>query len=144
MKKTLKKIVLSGIISLASLTGCGDSENQSVKKQPIYFAAVPSQIRTGLAATKGDFDGDGNLDLVIGSINDRESKLYFLRNKGDGKFDEPKYITSVPSQIRTGLVIESGDFDNDSDLDLIVGSIHETEGRFYSFKNDGVGNFYNQ
>ncbi|HYQ85715.1 MAG TPA: FG-GAP-like repeat-containing protein [Bacteroidota bacterium] len=79
--------------------------------------ATPFTPLAGTAAA-GDYDRDGNIDLLItGSPNDCcdiQSDLY--HNNGDGTF------TFVPMPLMGvwGASCAFGDYDNDGDLDLII------------------------
>ncbi|MBT9147988.1 MAG: Internalin-A [Syntrophomonadaceae bacterium] len=73
----------------------------------------------------GDFDGDGDLDLLEGTFY-RELRLY--ENDGTGKFT----IVELPSSIsvpRYPQFIEAADIDRDGDLDILV--ILETSIKVY-------------
>jgi hypothetical protein len=63
--------------------------------------------------TSGDFDGDGDLDLVAGGS---PSSLALLSNRGDGTFDPATFISVpvVPWQLARG------DLDGDGDVDLVI------------------------
>ncbi|PSQ80554.1 MAG: hypothetical protein BRD40_04335, partial [Bacteroidetes bacterium QS_1_65_9] len=69
----------------------------------------------------GDFDGDGDLDLVVaGQENDSGSRTNFItkifRNDGGGAFtDIDAGLKGVES-----ASVDFGDYDNDGDLDLLV------------------------
>ncbi|TKJ40750.1 hypothetical protein CEE37_07235 [candidate division LCP-89 bacterium B3_LCP] len=68
----------------------------------------------------GDVDGDGDLDLFITSIYpDRRSFLY-LNDLEAETFKDVTYLAGV--RITNGWGCAFSDFDNDGDLDLIVGS----------------------
>ncbi|WP_299457808.1 FG-GAP-like repeat-containing protein [uncultured Microscilla sp.] len=71
-----------------------------------FLASEPSHLDAG------DFDGDGNIDVVVSgsNINGVVTKIY--HNKGDGKFQDT-FITS------TRVVFTWGDYDNDGDLDVL-------------------------
>ena len=82
------------------------------------------------AATAGDVDGDGDLDLCLGGMGDNGTCTLWL-NDGKGKFergaDLVDHVTS-PS---------FGDVDNDGDLDLWLGRAGEP----LLLQNDGSGKF---
>ena len=84
-------------------------------------------------AAVGDFDGDGNLDLVIPRL-DASPKVY--RNRGDGSFAD----YTRESGLITITAATSGaafyDLDNDGDEDLYITTVGEHGN--YLFINDGV------
>lgn len=72
-----------------------------------------------------DVDGDGDLDLMIGSGGNEErdatnykARLYL--NDGKGKFTKDK--NTLPSTFHNISVIAPYDFDNDNDIDVFIGS----------------------
>ncbi len=64
---------------------------------------------------------------------------YAVQAEGAKNQPTPEYFARVPSF--EGIVITSGDFDGDSDLDIIVTTRTNDTGYLYLFKNDGKGNF---
>ena len=50
------------------------------------------------------------------------------------------YFAEVPMVVDSGMAMTNGDFDNDGDLDFIVGARWHG-GRLYFYENDGTGNF---
>ncbi|MHB1309865.1 MAG: FG-GAP-like repeat-containing protein, partial [Limisphaerales bacterium] len=73
-----------------------------------------------------DYDGDGDPDVMVGSIANR-SKLF--RNEGGGRFSD----VSAPALPHTpGFIGAWADYDQDGDLDLLSGRL---------FANDGQGGF---
>jgi hypothetical protein len=86
------------------------------------------------AASWGDFDGDGDVDLFVGFTRKSSipSKLY--RNEGPGKpfVDVAKAMNfDAPGETRQSSFI---DFDNDGDLDFFVG-LRDAPNML--FRNDG-------
>lgn len=67
----------------------------------------------------GDIDNDGDLDLYLTSVyENRRSFLY--ENDGKGNFSDITYLSGT--RVFNGWGSAFCDFDNDGDLDLIVGS----------------------
>jgi len=82
----------------------------------------------------GDFDGDGDLDLIVGNGDDY---LTYFRNDGSTSNLDPGEISptiiKIPGESR--LVPYPGDLNGDGDLDLVVGT---SSGKVYFIENTGV------
>ncbi len=76
--------------------------------------AIPATA--GQAATWGDYDNDGNVDLFMGNEN-APSQLF--HNNGDGTFTDVAHAAGVDRTAFTKGAVW-GDFDNDGWLDLYV------------------------
>jgi enediyne biosynthesis protein E4 len=92
----------------------------------------------GVVAT--DINNDGWMDLFVS--NDTEPNYLFL-NRGGGKFEEIAFAAGVAySDVglpRSGMGVDSADYDNDGRLDLFVANIdHEN---FSLYHNDGQDSF---
>jgi enediyne biosynthesis protein E4 len=87
---------------------------------------LPPFFENGACVAPGDFDGDGDLDLFVGSrVTARRYGVtplsYLLRNDGTGRF---AVVTEdlAPALARAGMVTDAAwvDYDGDGALDLIV------------------------
>jgi len=72
----------------------------------------------------GDFDNDGDVDLVLTSDNYSERILYVIFNQGDGSFTGG---TSYDLGNLRSFCVTSADLDNDGDLDLVSPKIFFNE-----------------
>lgn len=97
-----------------------------------------------------DADGDGDLDLFVGTggnhrpVGSREMQDRLYINDGEGNFSKSERALSI-NGFNTAVAVPL-DFDEDGDLDLYVGSrsIPNKYGvppRSFLYQNDGEGNF---
>lgn len=101
------------------------------------------------AAAFFDSDGDGDLDLIVGSGGNisAEKSSYLNRlylNDGKGKFERSRRV--IPSSKSNVSVIQPFDFDKDGDIDLFVGSrsvpgVYGTNPQHLLLLNNGDGTF---
>lgn len=96
-----------------------------------------------------DIEGDGDMDLVVGSGGNipGDAKNYTNRiyiNDGKGNFSKsPNTLKSINTNVS---VIAPYDFDGDGDVDLFIGSrsvpgIYGVNPEHLLLENDGTGNF---
>ena len=88
----------------------------------------------------GDYDNDGDLDILLTGVivQDIISKIY--RNNGDNTFTEQTGI--VLAGVYDGSVAW-GDYDNDGDLDiLLTGAINFWNHISKIYRNNGDNSFY--
>jgi len=96
----------------------------------------------------GDFDDDGDIDFLF-SLDENidqfktNGTIYLLRNQGDNIFGEKEFITRHCSEAgdhygRFNPQVTASDFDNDGDLDFIVG---DNSGMVEFYTNNGDGTF---
>jgi hypothetical protein len=94
-------------------------------------------------AVVDDFSGDGNLDVVMSSI-DPCAPLSFFRNDGQGRFSDATPGSGLENQLG-GLNLIHADYDNDGDLDLFVlrGGWFGADGQMRNslLRNEGGGRF---
>ena len=74
--------------------------------------------RAGMGTDFGDYDGDGNFDLLVTNFAEEGNALF--RNLGDGSFDEVTFESGIltGSYLNVGFGIGFFDADNDGDLDV--------------------------
>lgn len=95
-------------------------------------ASLPSSTTDDFGVAAGDFDGDGDQDLMI-AANSAASRV--LENDG-GTFTVK--AGAFPGIVMRATDVHARDLDQDGDLDLIVASNMEP---IRVFKNDGTGTF---
>jgi hypothetical protein len=96
----------------------------------------------GHGAAWGDADGDGWLDLYVGTFQGAGSRanLFFRNDRGKFKLDEQKAL-EIPART-TGTIFV--DLDNDGDLDLYVACMPQPKNNLVActlYRNDGKGKF---
>jgi len=138
----------------------GSSKGQTAaiyiqQKDGKYKQYVPDDFKKhsyleGAGAVFGDFDQDGDEDLILTFGGNEEQPadkvMYprFFENDGKGRLIR-NVQKSVKVPVNASVIIKS-DIDKDGDLDLFIGgrSVSRTYGSFpasYVLKNDGRGNF---
>src|SRR5678816_1194008 len=133
MGKTYQITVGIGYILLFSARGA--------LAQAFVEVSAPFPALSYSAVAWGDYDNDGHWDCILtGSTNDNpiaEGVTTLFRNLGSGNFQ----------QVMTGILgvtrgdVAWGDFDNDGDLDLLIGGSSENGNICKVYRNDGAGSF---
>ncbi|MCK5368763.1 MAG: CRTAC1 family protein, partial [Cyclobacteriaceae bacterium] len=91
-------------------------------------SGVLNENGRSLSAAWCDFDDDGLPDLYV--ANDVSDNALF-RNKGDGTFEDVSY-TSFVADYRGAMGIGTGDWDNDTDVDMFITHWMAQENALYS------------
>lgn len=102
-----------------------------------------SALQTGIpamdssAADWGDYDNDGDADLIISGVSDSGLVTQIYRNDGNDTFT--KINASLPG-LASGSAVW-GDMDNDGVLDLLISGEQDTSGLTALFLNSGNDTF---
>jgi hypothetical protein len=105
-------LVGTGLLAVRIMIGNGDGTFQSRVEFP---ASTVGQLQ---ALAPGDFNRDGNLDLMV-TILHQTVGLAFLAGRGDGSFNPP--VTFPNSSGLDGPAIAAVDLNNDQNLDVVIG-----------------------
>jgi hypothetical protein len=124
MKNRITFIVICSFLSVP-----GQAELRFTAVQPELFADAGGQSNAW-----GDFDGDGDLDLVI-TFNNAPVRLY--RNDIEG-FANVAPGSGLPTDGGNARSIAWGDYDRDGDIDLYIGYSARTGQPNRLYRNDTV------
>lgn len=105
--------------------GCLWLENQGDWK---FVERRIATLGGAYAASAGDLDGDGDLDVAIGSVfntwrDPEAASLIWLENDGQQRFRALRLATS-PTHLAT---VDCGDLNGDGRDDIVAGGFHLTE-----------------
>jgi hypothetical protein len=101
----------------------------------ITAAPIGTDAAHSFGCAWGDYDNDGDLDLIVGNGLGDANALY--RNNGNGTFTRMT-TGPIPTTIGDADGCVWGDFNNDGNLDLFVANYRVPS---FLFRNDGNGNF---
>ncbi|OIP59447.1 MAG: hypothetical protein AUK34_07920 [Ignavibacteria bacterium CG2_30_36_16] len=110
----------------------GTVNNPVFQYNPAYFSI--KKVSGSSTVSFGDFDKDGDQDLISGSPYDN---FQYFRNDGDSTKPNFKKVTTSFSSISAGFRCSPffTDIDNDNDLDIISGV--GTAGKVTAYINNG-------
>jgi hypothetical protein len=134
-------LIYSTLVLLAPMTFCLQpltALSQTFTK--VNAGNLTSDLGNFTACAWGDFDNDGNLDVIVANWNNRTNAFY--RNNGNGTFT--KLLTGDPvADHGFHFGVAWGDFDNDGYLDLIAldGLGSSSPGKSVLYRNPGDGTF---
>ena len=124
-------------------------------KNPTLIASVPlygggrsilfGGGSPGLDVALGNFDNDGDLDIVVAAekIDEKEAAIFRLENRGGQIFSPPEHFGDVPLYQAGGLSIAAQDVNKDGKVDILVSAEHprKSEANMYLFVNKGNNSF---
>ncbi len=87
-----------------------------VLKQRASFTAFPSHFTTGVSVTTGDFDGDGTVEIAVGSGPGRDPVVRFFRADGKRRWG----FLSGAKSFRGGVIVSAVQADDDPADELIT------------------------
>jgi len=132
-----------------------DGAGRFAEKGMVRGCALSSDGRSqaGMGTDAGDFDGDGDVDLVVTNLDLETNALY--RNDGAGFFEDDVRAAGLAAQDdgSVGFGALFLDVDHDGDLDLAIANghvlrhVHRTRGTLTCwqhdqlFENDGRGRY---
>ena len=158
-----KSLIGLAIVCICLMCGCGGGGgsggsnpapvNPPPPQEPVDVVRFSRSTETGLArrfsldigrakevrklsggVAAGDYDGDGDTDLVVVGGNADTNRLF--RNRGDGTFDDVSESAGVDFR-HWGSGPAFGDIDGDGDLDLFIGAVEGDP--YYLLENqDGI------
>ena len=110
-------------IPVSSFIYRNDSKNGVIKFTDVTSSVAPQLVNIGLVcdAAWTDFDNDGWPDLLLAG---EWMPLKFLKND-HGKFKDVTQATGISNKLGWWNSIACGDFDNDGDIDYVVGNLGE-------------------
>jgi predicted nucleotidyltransferase len=105
---------------------------------------VPGSSNIGLSSGTvawGDYDNDGDLDVLVSGTDGSNNQLRVYKNKGDSTFDSTAInVAGLNSGLKQGSVAW-GDYDKDGDLDILASGTDGTNRQLRVYKNNGDGTF---
>ena len=136
----------SGPVLTADVDGDGQPDLVSTNRSVVTVHPNPGDGTFRVSATypsgmgpwgvaAGDFDADGNVDIVTSNYDG--DSVSVLRGKGDGTFGAPAYYPFVNNY--DPYDIEIADYDQDGDNDVAALPYSGSAQAFYIYANNGDG-----
>jgi len=95
---------------------------------------ISSIVTRTFGASWFDFDNNGFLDLILGTIS--EPNNIFLENSGNETFIDKTNEVNLNGLFSNTRGIATGDYDNDGDIDVFISNVGVTSNHF--FRNEGT------
>ncbi len=93
--------------------------------------SVDGETQAGMGTDFGDYDGDGDLDIVVTNLDFEYNALY--RNEGGGIFSDMSFAAGIGavSMSYVGFGVSFLDYDNDGRMDLAIANGHILDNATY-------------
>jgi len=104
---------------------------ETARLTPVF---VSSEYQSNQSVAWGDMDGDGDLDLAVGTGGAFGNQNQIFRNEGGNQFT----ILDLGTNSQTTTSVAWGDLEGDGDLDLAVGNAGAVN---QIYRNNGNGSF---
>lgn len=121
-------------------TGSGDFELSS----SAYHITILSGSGYGYSPdtfATGDFDNDGDLDVIAGGLTGGVYSIHVWKNNGDGTFNTIPVLSSIQGSAFTFVYGLVADVNHDQNLDYLVFIERNNLGIYKTFLGDGMGSF---
>jgi len=108
--------------------------NKEISKELSFAEIIINNNTRGLGGIiQGDFDQDGDLDIVGASLQDNQIVMY--ENKTNENLGWPKVV--IQNNVYSAHSVYTGDFDEDGDLDIVATAYLGNPGVFWLRNNGG-------
>jgi len=93
--------------------------------------SIDGEAQAGMGTDFGDYDGDGDLDIVVTNLDFEYNSLF--RNEGEGIFSDMSYPSGIGavSLSFVGFGADFLDYDNDGRVDLAIANGHILDNASY-------------
>lgn len=136
-------VLTSGSDSLAhnQLRIFKNNGNGTMDASAIEIESLDNGLYSGAVAW-GDFDNDGDLDILANGLDGTNRQLRVYKNNGNGTVDATQIeVDGINNGLSAGSATW-GDFDNDGDLDILgAGTVVGGTRQLRVYKNNGNGSF---
>jgi ASPIC and UnbV/FG-GAP-like repeat len=109
-------VVLAGVVASASASNPLSFTDEAVARGVSYRLGA-NYVQYGAGMVLSDLDNDGDLDFVIAGAADFSIAVY--ENDGTGNFTDRSATSGIANGLRTAAM-NSADYDNDGDLDILI------------------------
>jgi len=101
----------------------------------VTITAISAETAGAISVVAADVDGDGDMDIVVGSFEDDEVSWYENDGAANPTFTR-RTITTTADGVRMVIAV---DLDRDGDMDIVSASYNDNKIAWY--ENDGTQNF---